>query len=39
MQEPSLLWTGRGVMPRWMRGEMKTAKLMKEAFLIKQNDY
>jgi DNA-binding protein H-NS len=30
-----LTWAGRGATPRWMRDEMKAAKLKKEAFLIK----
>jgi DNA-binding protein H-NS len=31
----SLKWTGRGMLPTWMREEMKGAKLTKESFLIK----
>jgi DNA-binding protein H-NS len=31
----SLKWTGRGVMPVWMREEMKGTKLTKDSFLIK----
>jgi len=34
-QNPKLTWAGRGAVPRWMRDEMKTRKLKKEAFLIK----
>ena len=31
----SLKWTGRGMLPVWMREEMKGTKLTKENFLIK----
>jgi DNA-binding protein H-NS len=34
-KDKSLKWTGRGLMPRWMREEMKGTKLTKENFLIK----
>jgi DNA-binding protein H-NS len=34
-KHPELTWAGRGATPRWMREEMKTRKLKKEAFLIK----
>ena len=34
-KDKSLKWTGRGLMPRWMRGEMKGTKLTKDSFLIK----
>ena len=34
-KDKSLRWTGRGLMPRWMREEMKGTKLKKEDFLIK----
>jgi DNA-binding protein H-NS len=30
----TLKWAGRGLMPRWMREEMKGTKLKKEDFLI-----
>jgi DNA-binding protein H-NS len=30
-----LKWTGRGMLPTWMREEMKGTKLTKEDFLIK----
>jgi len=30
-----LKWSGRGLMPIWMRDEMKGTKLTKEDFLIK----
>ena len=30
-----LKWTGRGMLPRWMREEMRGTKLTKEHFLIK----
>src|SRR5690348_9513953 len=33
-KEPTLTWAGRGVMPRWLRDEMKEGRLHKEAFLI-----
>jgi DNA-binding protein H-NS len=28
-------WSGRGMLPFWMREEMKGTKLTKESFLIK----
>ena len=31
----SLKWTGRGMLPVWMREEMKGTKLTKDSFLIK----
>jgi DNA-binding protein H-NS len=31
----SLKWTGRGLLPRWMREEMKGTKLKKDDFLIR----
>jgi DNA-binding protein H-NS len=31
----SLKWTGRGMLPTWMRDEMKGTNLTKESFLIK----
>ena len=34
-QDKNLKWAGRGLMPRWMREEMKGTKLKKENFLIK----
>ena len=34
-KDKSLKWTGRGLMPRWMREEMKGTKLTKESFSIK----
>jgi DNA-binding protein H-NS len=34
-KDESLKWTGRGLLPRWMRDEMKGTKLTKESFLIK----
>ena len=34
-KDKSLKWTGRGLMPRWMREETKGTKLTKENFLIK----
>jgi hypothetical protein len=30
-----LKWTGRGMLPSWMREEMKGTKLTKDSFLIK----
>ena len=32
---PSLKWSGRGMLPVWMREEMKGTKLTKDNFLIK----
>ena len=34
-KDKTLKWAGRGLMPRWMREEMKGTKLKKENFLIK----
>ena len=34
-KQKSLKWSGRGLMPVWMREEMKGTKLTKEDFLIK----
>jgi len=34
-KKPSVKWSGRGMLPRWMREEMKGTKLTKEDFLIK----
>ena len=34
-KDPSLLWSGRGALPRWMKEEMKGTKLKKESFRIK----
>src|SRR5262245_58926233 len=34
-KDPRLTWAGRGMIPRWMRDEMKAGKLKREAFLIK----
>lgn len=34
-KNPKLKWTGRGMLPVWMREEMKGTKLTKENFLIK----
>ena len=34
-KDKSLKWTGRGMLPRWMRDEMKGTKLTKDSFLIK----
>ena len=34
-KDRSLKWTGRGVLPVWMRNEMKGTKLRKDDFLIK----
>ena len=31
----SIKWTGRGMLPTWMREEMKGTKLTKDDFLIK----
>ncbi len=33
-KDPSLGWSGRGLLPRWMRAEMKGTKLKKEDFLV-----
>jgi DNA-binding protein H-NS len=34
-KDKSLKWTGRGMLPTWMRDEMRGTKLTKESFLIK----
>ena len=34
-KDKSLMWSGRGVTPVWMREEMKGTKLKKDDFLIK----
>lgn len=34
-KDKKLKWTGRGMLPNWMRAEMKGAKLTKDDFLIK----
>jgi DNA-binding protein H-NS len=34
-KDPSTVWSGRGVTPRWMKEEMKGTKLKKESFRIK----
>ena len=34
-KNPRLKWTGRGMLPVWMRDEMKGTKLKKDNFLIK----
>ena len=34
-KDKRLKWTGRGMLPVWMREEMKGTKLTKENFLIK----
>ena len=34
-KKPKLTWAGRGATPRWMRDEMKSGRLKKDAFLIK----
>src|SRR5205807_5244302 len=34
-KNPKLKWTGRGMLPTWMREEMKGTKLTKDSFLIK----
>jgi DNA-binding protein H-NS len=34
-KDKSLKWTGRGMLPTWMREEMKGTKLTKDNFLIK----
>jgi DNA-binding protein H-NS len=34
-KDPKLQWAGRGMMPVWMKDEMKIGKLKKDAFLIK----
>ena len=33
-KNPKLKWTGRGMLPTWMREEMKGTKLKKDDFLI-----
>jgi DNA-binding protein H-NS len=34
-RDKSLKWTGRGMLPTWMRNEMKGTRLTKEDFAIK----
>src|SRR3954470_19171249 len=34
-KDKSLKWTGRGMLPTWIREEMKGTKLTKDSFLIK----
>lgn len=34
-KDSSLVWSGRGALPRWMKEEMKGTKLKKENFRIK----
>jgi DNA-binding protein H-NS len=34
-KNPSLKWSGRGMLPIWMREEMKGTKLKKDDFLIR----
>jgi DNA-binding protein H-NS len=34
-KDKSVKWSGRGMMPVWMRNEMKGTKLTKDSFLIK----
>ena len=34
-KDPSLVWSGRGALPRWMKAEMKGTNLKKESFRIK----
>ena len=34
-RDTRLTWTGRGMLPVWMREEMKGTKLTKDSFLIK----
>lgn len=34
-KDPTLVWSGRGANPRWMKEEMKGTKLKKEDFRIK----
>lgn len=34
-KNPKLKWTGRGMLPVWMREEMKDTKLTKDSFLIR----
>jgi len=34
-KDKSLKWTGRGMLPKWMREEMKGTRLKKEDFAIK----
>jgi DNA-binding protein H-NS len=33
-QDPSVVWSGRGATPRWMKEEIKGTKLTKESFRI-----
>ena len=34
-KNPKVVWSGRGVTPRWMKDEMRGTKLKKESFRIK----
>ena len=34
-KDPKLVWSGRGMMTKWMQAEMKGTKLKKEDFRIK----
>src|SRR6266567_178808 len=34
-KDPTVVWSGRGAIPRWMKAEMKGTKLKKENFRIK----
>ena len=34
-RDKKLKWSGRGMLPLWMRDEMKGTKLTKDSFLIK----
>jgi DNA-binding protein H-NS len=34
-KDPKLVWSGRGITPKWMKEEMKGTKLKKENFRIK----
>ena len=34
-KDSSVVWSGRGAIPRWMKEEMKGTKLKKESFRIK----
>jgi DNA-binding protein H-NS len=33
-KDPTVTWSGRGMLPKWMREEMKGTKLTKDDFLI-----
>jgi DNA-binding protein H-NS len=35
-RDPELVWSGRGLLPRWMREEMAGTKLAKEDFRIRK---